>query len=65
LADAERAIAWANNSEYGLALSVWTMAMSKSMEVAAALRYGSTWIDTHLSFWAAGAARRYQAVGLW
>jgi hypothetical protein len=39
--------------------------MSKSLEVAAALRYGSTWIDTHISFRAADAARRHQAVGLW
>jgi hypothetical protein len=38
--------------------------MSKSMEVAAVLRYGSTWIDTDISFWAAGAAR-HSAVRLW
>ena len=46
--DDEEAIELANDSEYGLASSIWTKDVGKALEISKKIQAGVTWINDHL-----------------
>lgn len=48
--DAEEVIAAANDSEYGLAASVWTEGLSNAHRMSSAIKAGTVWINCHAMY---------------
>jgi betaine-aldehyde dehydrogenase/aminobutyraldehyde dehydrogenase len=46
--DGDDVIAWANDTEYGLAASVFTNDISRAMTASSDLQFGTVWINDHL-----------------
>jgi 1-pyrroline dehydrogenase len=48
-ADDEEGIRWANGVPFGLAASVWTKDIKRGLNAARRLRFGTVWINDHLT----------------
>jgi phenylacetaldehyde dehydrogenase len=48
--DVEEVITAANDSDYGLAASIWTEGLSNAIRIANHLRTGTVWINSHAMY---------------
>jgi phenylacetaldehyde dehydrogenase len=48
--DPDEVVAWANDTDYGLAASVWTRSLSTAHRVCDAIRAGTVWVNGHSLF---------------
>ncbi|HWE08994.1 MAG TPA: aminobutyraldehyde dehydrogenase [Solirubrobacteraceae bacterium] len=46
----EQALEWANDTDYGLAASIWSRDTGSTMRAARELNFGCVWINAHLPF---------------
>ena len=46
--DEDQAVAWANDTIYGLTSAVWTKDLGRALRVSRRLRFGCVWVNTHM-----------------
>ena len=60
----DEAVALANNTEYGLAASVWSESINLALDIAPKLKAGVVWVNSTNLFDASVGLRRLQGIGL-
>ena len=62
--DEQEAVAKANDTNYGLSASVWTLDGARQLRVARALRRGTVWLNTHNALFPEAETGGYRGSGL-